>query len=55
MMIRLNGEEQELPDGLTVTGLLEHLKIKTERVAVERNRLVVKRATFAENQLQSGD
>lgn len=55
MLVRLNGEEQEIPDGATVTELLSHLKIKSERVAVERNRLVVKRATFAETRLQPGD
>jgi sulfur carrier protein len=55
MQVQVNGETQEVPDGLTVTGLLSHLRIKAERVAVERNRLVVKRATFNETTIQPGD
>jgi thiamine biosynthesis protein ThiS len=55
MNITLNGEKQAVPDGLTVRGLLEHLKIKTEKVAVERNLEIVKKATYETTVLQEGD
>jgi sulfur carrier protein ThiS len=37
MQIILNGQKKDIPAGLTVKGLLEHLDIKPERVAVEIN------------------
>ena len=51
----VNGEPQDLPDGLTVAALLQHLGVRGERVAVERNGAVVKRAQHAEQRLADGD
>jgi len=55
MNIMLNGEKRDVPDGLTVRGLLEHLKIQTEKVAVERNLEIVKKATYDVTLLAEGD
>ena len=55
MRATVNGVEQELPDGLTVAALLEHLGVRRERVAVERNGAVVKRALHEAERLASGD
>ncbi len=55
MRVTLNGEPQDLPDGLTVLGLLRHLKLDSERVAVERNAAVVKKARHADERLSEGD
>ena len=44
MVVTLNGEEQKVPDGVTVRQLLEHLALTEEPVAVEINRVVVPRA-----------
>ena len=55
MRLSINGDEHELPDGMTVVALLGHLGLSPERVAVERNRLVVKRATWPEATLAEGD
>ena len=55
MRATVNGEAMELPDGLTVQGLLQHLSVRAERVAVERNGRVVKKARLAEEQLSAGD
>jgi thiamine biosynthesis protein ThiS len=55
MRLSINGEEQQLPEGLTVALLLGRLGLAPERVAVERNRLVVKRATWGEALLADGD
>jgi len=55
MNITLNGEKREIPDGLTVRGLLGHLKIQTEKVAVERNLDIVKKAAYETTRLSEGD
>jgi thiamine biosynthesis protein ThiS len=55
MRVLLNGEEREIPDGLTIWGLVEHLKLNPERIAVERNREVVPRAEWAAVRIQEGD
>lgn len=55
MRVRVNGEDRELPEGITVDALLARLGLMPERVAVERNRLVVKRATWSETRLSEGD
>jgi thiamine biosynthesis protein ThiS len=54
MRIRLNGETRELPQPMTVTALLEHLGIDARVVAVEVNRVVVKRARFADTAVPDG-
>jgi sulfur carrier protein len=51
----VNGEPMDLPEGLTVAALLSHLGVRAERVAVERNGAVVKKARHAEEQLAQGD
>jgi sulfur carrier protein len=55
MRATINGEPVELPDGLTVSTLLQHLRVRAERVAVERNGEVVKQARHGEQRLASGD
>jgi len=55
MLIILNGEEKDVPAGLTVEGLLRHLDIKPERVAVEINEEIVRKTTYAEVQVKEGD
>ena len=55
MRATINGEPVELPDGLTVSTLLQHLGVRAERVAVERNGEVVKQARHGEQRLASDD
>lgn len=55
MRATVNGEPLQLPDGLTVQSLLVHLSLVFDRVAVERNGAVVKRARHAEEKLKDGD
>ena len=54
MRIVLNGEDRELPEPMTVTALLEHLGIDSRVVAVELNRVVVKRTRFADTAVPDG-
>ena len=53
--IHLNGEIREVPEGLTLAGLLDWLKLPGDRVAVERNREIVSRSAWASTLIQAGD
>ncbi len=55
MQVRLNGELREIPDGLTVAGLLEHLGVKAQRVAVELNEAVITKALYGTQRIGQGD
>jgi thiamine biosynthesis protein ThiS len=55
MILQLNGEQREVPDGLSLAGLVEWLDLPADRVAIERNLEVVKRANWNETQLENGD
>ena len=55
MIIVLNGEKKDIPSGLTVWRLLEHLAIKPERVAVEINEEIVRKATYSEALVREND
>jgi sulfur carrier protein len=55
MQATVNGEPMDLPDGLTVSALLQRLGVRGDRVAVERNGEVVKKAHHGEQKLASGD
>jgi thiazole synthase len=54
-MITINGEPREVPEALTVAGLLGHLGARPEHVAVELNRVLVTRARHAETPIVAGD
>ena len=51
----VNGERRELPEGRTVTQVLGLLGIERARVAVERNRIIVKRADHDTTVVEDGD
>ena len=55
MTIQLNGELHEVPEPISVSRLLETLKIDPRRVAVEHNRMVVKKAAYASTVVSAGD
>jgi sulfur carrier protein len=55
MTIRLNGDPYDLPGPLTVTELLVHLGIDPQRVAVELNLVVLKRAAYGTTTLGERD
>ncbi|ABC82289.1 MULTISPECIES: sulfur carrier protein ThiS [Anaeromyxobacter] len=55
MQVRLNGELREIPDGLTVAGLLAHLGVKAPRVAVEVNEAVVTKDRYEAHRIGPGD
>ena len=55
MQVTVNGSAREIPEGLTVRGLLEHLVLTDGPVAVEVNRAVVPRARHVEQTIAVGD
>ncbi len=55
MKIRLNGEEKEIADGLSIAQLLEELQIRSGRVVVELNRDIVSREAHGLTLLKGGD
>ncbi len=59
MKLLINGEERSFPNPdsapFTLAALIEALSMKPDRVAVELNRDIVPRATWAETTLKDGD
>ncbi len=55
MTITLNGQQKDVPNGITIHGLLEHLQIQPERVAVELNERIVKKTAYAGTLIREGD
>jgi thiamine biosynthesis protein ThiS len=52
--IRLNGEPQTLAGPMTILALLEQLRIDPRLVAVEHNRLVIKRSKYGDVHIYEG-
>jgi sulfur carrier protein len=55
MQVFINGENKEIPDGLTVLSLLTHLGIHAGSVAIERNLEILFRAKWETMHVQAGD
>jgi len=55
MVLQLNGDPREFPDGLTLAALVEHLGMKSDRVAVELNLEIIPRTKWQGTQLKDGD
>jgi sulfur carrier protein len=55
MQLIVNGSARELPDGTTVSGLLEDMALTGRRIAVERNGEIVPKSLHAGTPLADGD
>ena len=55
MQIKLNGETKDVADGTTLLSLVEQLSLAPERLAVELNHEVIRRAEWPEVKLSDGD
>jgi thiamine biosynthesis protein ThiS len=55
MQVVVNGHAHEVPEALTVTGLVAHLGLEGGPVAVEINREIVPRAEHATRAIAVGD
>ena len=56
MFLVINGEDySDLPNGLTVAGLVAHLNLPAKKLAIELNRNVVSKSAYADTALSEGD
>ena len=55
MQITINGEMRELSENLTISGMLENLKLPAERIAIELNREVIRKKDWASVRLNDAD
>ena len=55
MVIQLNGEQHNVEAGITIAGLLQHLGIRLDQVAVEVNLEIIEKGGFEAQILKEGD
>jgi thiamine biosynthesis protein ThiS len=55
MIVKINGDPREIPDGLTVSTLLNFLEMRNDRVAIEYNLNILPRAMWNETKIQPND
>ncbi len=55
MTVTINGERRDIPDGLNVAALLDHLGMPAGRVAVERNLDILPRARWQQTPVEPND
>jgi sulfur carrier protein len=53
--VEINGERREVAAGVTVADVIRMLELNRRRVAIEINREIVARDSYAERALQEGD
>jgi thiamine biosynthesis protein ThiS len=53
--ITINGERREIPDGLNVAALLDHIGMASDRVAIERNLAILPRGQWQQTAVQADD
>jgi thiamine biosynthesis protein ThiS len=54
MKLKVNGDDRELADGITVRELVQQFKLTPEKVAIELNRRLI-RAEKYDQSLKEGD
>jgi thiamine biosynthesis protein ThiS len=55
LQVVINGETREVPAGLNVASLLNHLGLVPERVAIERNLDILPRTSWGQTTVSTGD
>lgn len=55
MIIRVNGKEEDVPSGLTISELLKGKSLNVAAVVVELNRAIIPADAFAATALHEGD
>lgn len=55
IQVVVNGDGREIPEGLSLAGLLEHLGIDPRMVVVEHNKAIVRRPRLGEVAVGAGD
>ncbi len=55
MQVEINGERRVLEEQTTLKGMIDYLKLAPERLAIELNQKVVRRADWPNIRLNEGD
>ena len=55
MQITVNGEQRDIPEGLSAEQLVEEMGITGKRIAMEVNLDIVPRSTYADHIFKAGD
>jgi thiamine biosynthesis protein ThiS len=55
MLLTVNGEVREAPEGENLAAFLASLELEPGRVAIERNREITPRSLWKTTRLQEGD
>lgn len=55
MHVSVNGEDRQLPEGLTAAELVERIGLADQRIALEVNREIVPRSEYTSTTLAEGD
>ena len=55
LQVTVNGARRECPQGATIDDLLRHLQLPLDRVAVERNRTIVRKDQRGSTAVEDGD
>jgi sulfur carrier protein len=55
LRVTVNGEKRELPDGITLEALIDYLSLAPDRLAIERNQEVIRRADWPRTTISEDD
>jgi thiamine biosynthesis protein ThiS len=55
LLVEINGESRDVAAALTVAELITHLSLAPERLAIELNKRVVRRADWPQTIINEGD
>jgi thiamine biosynthesis protein ThiS len=55
LLIVVNGEARDVPASINLVELVQHLALAPERLAIELNHEVVRRASWPQTPLKEGD
>jgi len=53
--VLINGEEKGLPGPISVSDLLDRFELPSQRVAIELNKIVIRKSNWAETLVNDGD
>jgi len=54
MRVEINGKVKEVPDGISLQSLLEHLSLSQQRVAIELDRTVIRKGDWSSTKINDG-
>ena len=55
IQVQVNGEPRDVPGGLSVQGLLEHLSLQPRMIVVEHNGDILRRERYPDTAVAPGD